>query len=487
MGKFIMNRHKLIFLLTLVLALGGISISLMSYSVSKASIHRAISDNELPLTADNVYSEIQRDLVRPVFISSMMASDTFLRDWVLDGERRVDSISKYLQEIQSTYGTFISFFVSEKTRQYYYGNGVLKKVQKTEPRDVWYFRVRDLNQPYEINVDKDLAHQDALTIFVNYRVYDYAKNYIGAVGVGLTVDSVKGLIDGYQEKFRRSVYFITSEGTVMLSGSKQHISGSHVRELPELHALLPQITSQETGSFEYRYKGSDRLINTRYIPELKWYLIVEKNESEATQVIRNTLYINLGICLLLTALAVYLTNLALKRYQTQIETMATTDSLTHLPNRKAFEIIIDVIMQERIRYGKDLAVILLDIDHFKQINDRHGHFAGDQVLTEVALIIRSCLRSVDFVCRWGGEEFLILLKDCSERNARLLAEKIRETLETRPVDHKNVPIHLTASLGVAMVQNGERIEQVLERADYAMYQAKALGRNQVIFSNFKNG
>ena len=137
--------------------------------MSRASLRSEISLNALPLTSDNIYSEIQHDLLRPVFVSSLMATDTFLRDWVIGGEVGDQSITKYLKEIQTTYNAFTSFFVSEKTRTYYHADGILKKVSPTEPRDIWYFRVRDLKDDYEINVDPDLANKDAMTIFKTFR------------------------------------------------------------------------------------------------------------------------------------------------------------------------------------------------------------------------------------------------------------------------------------------------------------------------------
>jgi len=477
-----MNRYKLILLLALVLGAGFLATSVVSYQVSKHSIHDAIVDNELPLTADNIYSEIQKDLVRTVFIASMMASDTFLRDWLIDGEEGVERISRYLQEVQARYGTFVSFLVSEQSRQYYYGKGVLKTVKTEEPRDAWYFRVREMQQPYELNVDKDLAHADALTIFVNYRVLDYANQYIGATGVGLTVDSVQKLINSYQQRYRRNVYFVDPQGMIIISGNQKYPPGSNVKKIAGLAQLFPEILKHESGSYEYQNAGATHLINARYIAELKWYLFVEKSESEATSSIRYTLYLNLLICVLVTAIAVLLTHIALKRYQSELEMMATTDALTGLPNRRAFDIVVEVLFNESVRKKTQIAVLVLDIDNFKSINDRYGHLAGDYVLSEAAMTIKSCIRASDFICRWGGEEFVIVGKDGDTHGAMLLAEKIRVAIESRAISYKGELINITASLGAAIAEADENIAQVIERADKAMYQAKASGRNQVILS-----
>lgn len=175
----IFDRRGLLLGLWLLLTGGFVTTTLIGYQVSKQAIRSAIIQQELPLTSSNIYSEIQKDLVRPVLISSTMASDTFVRDWVMGGERNVDDIARYLREVKQRYGAFSSFFVSEKSATYYTGDGVLKRVSPTEPRDAWYYRVRDMKEDYEINVDPDLANKDALTIFINYKVFDFKGNYIG--------------------------------------------------------------------------------------------------------------------------------------------------------------------------------------------------------------------------------------------------------------------------------------------------------------------
>lgn len=183
-----------------LLLTGFLTNSISDYLVARENVRRTITESTLPLTSDNVYSEIQRDLLRPVFIASLMANDTFLRDWAIAGEQDESSVVRYLHEIKIEFSTVTSFFVSEQSRKYYYAHGLLKTVREDEPRDEWYFRVRDMEAPYEINVDPDLANRDEMTIFINYRAKDYAGNFIGATGVGLTVNKVNNLISSYEAK-----------------------------------------------------------------------------------------------------------------------------------------------------------------------------------------------------------------------------------------------------------------------------------------------
>lgn len=158
------KRFRWAWLVCLLLLAGFLTNSISNYLVSRSNVRKTIMESSLPLTSDNVYSEIQRDLLQPIFISSLMANDAFLRDWVINGERHEEKITKYLNEIKVEYGTITSFFVSEKTRKYYHAHGVLKEVKEDEPRDEWYFRVRSMADTFEINVDQDMANRDEMTI-----------------------------------------------------------------------------------------------------------------------------------------------------------------------------------------------------------------------------------------------------------------------------------------------------------------------------------
>lgn len=474
------GRQRLVIILGLLLALGFLASTLVSYFVSKNEIQRAIVENELPLTSDTIYSEIQKDLVRPVFVSSVMAGDTFVRDWVIHGERDVPAMTKFLAEMRTRYGTFTSFFVSEGTRNYYHPEGILRRVSKDDPADGWYFRSRDIEAPYEINVDRDTSSPDTLTVFVNYRVFDYAGNLVGVTGVGLTVNTVRRLLSGYQQRYHRGVYFVNRTGEIVLFGDKPAHGSMQIGEVEGLGDIAHTVLNSDSGSYRYRDSGRDYLLNVRYVPELDWYLFVEKVEDEALAGIRRTLYLNLVICALVTAGVLWLSSLTLARYQRRLEQMATTDRLTGLLNRHAFEIILDQTVADVRRTQRPASVVLMDIDHFKALNDRHGHLTGDRMIEHVAGLIRSGLRASDLACRWGGEEFLVVLKDCGIEDALERAESLRVLLSANPLPFSAAPLAVTVSAGVACFRTGDTPETLVNRADHALYEAKRAGRDRVM-------
>ena len=394
--------------ISLLLATGFIITSLASYFVARSSIRQNIVDNELPLTSDNIYSEIQKDLVRPTFISSMMSRDTFLRNWFLQGEVYTTRITQYLREIKEHYKTLTSFFVSEQTRTYYQANGVLKKVVEGEPRDAWYFRVRAMQTPYEINVDPDMANRDTLTIFINFRVFDFATNYIGAAGVGLTVDSVRNLVNEYQKRYQRRVSFVDRNGQIMVSGTNFRYEGKNIREVPGLDRIARTALASTETALQYEDRGETHLLNVRFLPELGWYLFVERTDIEAISAIRSALFINIVLCIAVTAIVALLVSLTVGRYQKHLETMASTDFLTGFVNRHALALLFTQMLKDLKRVPQPVSLMMIDIDHFKRINDLFGHLVGT-ASSRNSSAYPLALRDSDITSRWG-EEFLVVLR-----------------------------------------------------------------------------
>ncbi|WP_264310851.1 diguanylate cyclase [Pseudomonas putida] len=158
---------------------------------------------------------------------------------------------------------------------------------------------------------------------------------------------------------------------------------------------------------------------------------------------------------------------------------ALLDPLTGLPNRAAWSEHLEREMLDWHENGGHLAMAILDLDHFKRINDNYGHLAGDKVLKIVADQLRKRLRGRDFIARFGGEEFVLLFPQTSPAAAVQMAELLRATIEACPFHFKGERVVITASIGLGAFRSGERGDQVLKRADTALYRAKDLGRNRV--------
>ncbi len=165
----------------------------------------------------------------------------------------------------------------------------------------------------------------------------------------------------------------------------------------------------------------------------------------------------------------------------QLEDLATLDGLTNVFNRRHFNELATKEVYRFQRYGGALSLIVLDLDHFKRVNDTHGHMAGDAALRMVAEACRSVLRQSDILGRFGGEEFVILLPGTDQTAAAAIANKLRTELEQRRIEHEDHSFVVTASFGVAGVTSpaDASLEELLRRADQAVYEAKETGRNRV--------
>jgi diguanylate cyclase (GGDEF)-like protein len=164
----------------------------------------------------------------------------------------------------------------------------------------------------------------------------------------------------------------------------------------------------------------------------------------------------------------------------RLEYMATTDALTELANRRHFMRIFALQLARAKRYHRKLALIFLDIDHFKAVNDTYGHATGDAVLKSVAQVLRGTARGTDTVARYGGEEFAILMEETGPQGAQRIAERIREALQKVTFGPQDAPFSKTVSVGVATFpEHGDEPEHLIACADDALYQAKRGGRDRI--------
>ncbi len=166
-----------------------------------------------------------------------------------------------------------------------------------------------------------------------------------------------------------------------------------------------------------------------------------------------------------------------KEYVKKLEKLSVTDKLTGLCNRSKIEQELKRVMCEYRRYRVPSCVILLDVDHFKAVNDEYGHLEGDHVLVKVAHILQSRTRETDIVGRWGGEEFLIITPNTNLHQATVVAEKLRRAVEEEPFGKVG---HKTVSIGLSAFEENRSINEIIDRADKALYEAKNSGRNRVV-------
>lgn len=167
---------------------------------------------------------------------------------------------------------------------------------------------------------------------------------------------------------------------------------------------------------------------------------------------------------------------------TKLRRLADTDYLTDLMNRRAFLAAADDAMEFAHRYKRNIATLMIDIDHFKKINDAHGHHVGDIAIKKIAEVISSNIKRTDRAARFGGEEFVVLLREADAMGAKLLAERLRKAVELAIIGESDARIAATVSIGIALIADSDRdVQDIIERADQGLYVAKNTGRNRCFF------
>ncbi len=162
-----------------------------------------------------------------------------------------------------------------------------------------------------------------------------------------------------------------------------------------------------------------------------------------------------------------------QRLQGDLTDLATTDSLTRIPNRRATQDFFEKELSRSQRNNSEFSILLIDLDNFKQTNDKYGHAMGDHALIKTAQIFQSAIRKQDIVGRWGGEEFLIILPGTTEQNAKILAERLRSEIANAEFKNLTLTVKITISIGIAFSDQADSMDVILKKADDALYVAKA--------------
>lgn len=478
-------RNKLLAALLLILTCAFIGGSGLNYQITKSAVHREIVQNDLPLTMNNIYSDLSAELVRPILVASSMAADTFLKDWVMNGEQDTSQVQKYLFEINEKYGFLTSFFISSLTSNYYHFKGTHKTISYSDDHDVWYFKFISSEKEYDLDVDNDEATDNILTVFINYRVVDHLGHLLGVSGVGVQVESIASLISSYQEKFNRTVYLTDASGVIQIHEDISLVDKLNIQEMEGLGKYAELILSDSSGLKNYTYiKDNEKIaLNVRYIEELDWYLYVEQSETVALRTARMNFLRSIGIGFCASAFILMLTLGTLNYYQGRLEKLVETDEMTSLANRRKLERVFEGNVYLQSRTKKTFCIILMDLDGFKNVNDMLGHVEGDNVLIRIAATMNNIVRPTDTLARWGGDEFA-LLAGADVQVAIEIAERIRKEVETidwpaGTVLSDDPRRRITISCGVAEYNDKDSLDTLLKRADTALYKTKGYGGNSV--------
>ena len=481
------NNRFLPILVALILA-GFSCLSLLSYFRARDLLDRQITRSTLPLTSDAIVMRLEQILLTPMLASGLMGDNNFIAENILGGERNASRIQDYLARIQQKTGAITTFLVSDRTGLYYHPTGILKQVSSLDPFDSWYYRFRASAKPIEINIDFDTADPGRITAFINVPVLGKDGTFLGATGLGLNFRSLQTQLQDYQRRYGARILLVDSEGRIVLSSDR---SRGNLLQIDGLGAHATRILAEPSSTHVITQRGRHLYVRTNRIREIGWTLLVIQQRTAEQSAFIDLLAQNLLVAVLISLILVTLAQLTLGREHRRLETLARTDMLSGLLNRSVFASLFEELVARAQDRREPLAVALMDIDHFKAINDDHGHPAGDGVIRHVSRHIQASVRQGDPLFRWGGEEFLLLLPGCDLAEAVERLEAIRRQLLAHPyplsrageglapADAPTRTIPVRISFGVTPVRAGESSAEVMQRADRALYAAKQAGRDRI--------
>ena len=476
----IKSNYKVVILISFFLLVLSIGSSVSYYIVSMNSMEKQLKTQSLPLSVDNIYTDIQKHIIEPYLVSSMMASDTFMKDWLVNEEENTLKIRKYLDSIKNKYGMLVSFLVSEKSQNYYTQDGLVEKVNKENSTNKWYFDFKNLEEKHEINLDLNDNISDTVIMFINFKILDDNFNYLGATGVGIKISYINEMLQRFRTNYKLKVMFLDKDGNIILSEDHKYGTVENISNRVEYKNLKNAILANKTNQIEYSHKGSIYILNTKYIKELDIHLLVEAKLDDFTQDTKQNFYINLAISLLLTLIIAIIIIKIIRDYNSKLENLAKYDVLTKLSNRRHFQDTLYKYLALSKRNNEPLTLLFIDIDDFKYVNDNFGHKIGDEVLKEVAYILETNTRDSDICARWGGEEFVLAFMNTDIKTSSEVAEKIRTILEQSIKLKALGGKQITISAGITLYNGVEELDSLISRADSAMYKAKNAGKNRIV-------
>ena len=294
-----MNKnYKLVFLISLMLLLLTLVLSVVNHQTTLTLVHKQIEEQSLPLSLDNIYTDIQENILKPYLITSMMSNDTFVKEWISREIEDVESIKKYLSTIKKEYGLLSAILVSDKTHNYYTQDGFLEKLNTKNRDNSWYFRFKKSQVEREINIDKNEKIDSSYIMFMNNKIFDENHKLIGITSSGVRIDSIHKMLRHFIDKYRMEVYIYDKDANIVLSQDNT----TSINEISEFSNYQNELFFKSSAMFEYILENDRYVINKKYIKELDLHILVKAKVKDFTGSLESGFYMSLFISFFATML-----------------------------------------------------------------------------------------------------------------------------------------------------------------------------------------
>lgn len=459
--------HRSILMLFAVVVIS--IVTLVHFSVSKLVAEQSRAQQQSYSPALRLVTE---QLMQPLHISQTLAKAKELKDLMgnpLDNEDQIFTTLKRLNQEFS-----LNFFIaSEISRTQYDSQG--KKIELTEGKVDWYFRYKD--QPEDAMAD--IGQWQDPQFYIDLKIYDDENNFLGVFGVGKSLDEFTQVFSEYKKTYGYDFIFVDQNKEITLTSDPEllikGVTFKNLADLPWFQALAPEQQQASLNNLLLPINGQEALVAELNIQPFDWTLyIITPLQSRQTEISRGFIISIVTLLAMIFGLFLLIYNL-LYYFKKDMQKIKEIDILTELPNRSNITLKFEELMYEK----QSVSLVLIDLDNFMSINETHGRKAGDIVLRQVAEMLQSDIREKDFLGRWGGEEFILLMPNTGPHEAVELCQVLCKKLASMTITTGTTSIQITGSFGVSFTATPRTMSEVISAADDALFSAKRDGRNMV--------
>lgn len=465
------KKNRTIIITAAIFFTGLLVMNIAHYKSSIAAFEKNLKESFLPATADLIMDSINERHETFRAASGLIAQNIEFSRFMTDGVEDSNKIRQFLQSSQKALNIKNIGLVSLESNMYYDSAGQTLTLDYTSERDKWVIDFISYPQNYNFSIydPENQEEENLYSFFHDYKIRDAEGKATGIFGIGLDIgdlyknpsielEDVKIFFTDYEGNFRLPVEMRGSNITERYNLSNHFFDLNHPTQ------------SKETMK-DLFIAGDSYFLFFRKIPELERYMLVEFGPAFYYANIRKQFFLKFIIGTIFSIVLVSVNIFLILRSNRKLSSRAYIDPLTKIYNRSFLEHISSSDCSLVFEDNTGISLIALDIDNFKEINDTQGHIKGDQVLKNISSIAKKHIRDNDYIIRWGGDEFIIILHADIEK-AAVICERIRMHIEQQS--------DATITAGVTEINLTEKFETALARADAALYRGKSEGRNRVL-------
>jgi len=425
-----------------------------------------------------LFSLINNEIIKPLDSAFFMANDTFIINYIEQDNIEQQVIVNYLTRPSNAY-KMLTFIAMEK-HGYLLDSNNKKVLLDSEPAE-WYSR---LNKKKEHQF-ADIGNAEDPHLYFDIKIFNAQQEFLGFIGVAIDLNHFEQKFTEYQQRFGFELILVDEKNNITLSSNNFMKTESHHRseeliniEKFEWYKVLSAENNHNEKMSVRSVEHQGKIISQLPLDELNWKMFIISPPATQQSEYWKLFTARIGLFIFLILVLYTLFNLSIGHFKNRLVEDSETDFLTKLPNRS----FIHWKYEELVKSNKHISIVIADIDNFKKINDTYGHVVGDEVLRVIAKQFSNKLRQNDISCRWGGEEFVMLLPNTSVKHALEITERIRKNIEETPfsISSSNITFKTTVSFGIyESPLTGSSLEQLIKNADSALYRAKDNGRNRV--------